>query len=67
MSNRRKDVPGAGLGLGLRLGLRKPQKSEPAIGAQDGILLLESAAPGPGNILLEAAAPGPGNLLLESS
>lgn len=41
--------------------------AEQTVGAQDGILLLEAAAPGPGNILLEAAAPGPGNLLLESS
>lgn len=36
-------------------------------GTTDGILLLETDPPGPGNILLEAAAPGPGNLLLESS
>ncbi|MGI9499703.1 MAG: hypothetical protein ACR2P3_06675 [Geminicoccaceae bacterium] len=57
----RRDPPGAGLGLGLRLGLRKPQASEPVIGTQDGILLLEAGA---GNLLLEAGA---GNLLLESS
>ena len=51
----------------LGLGLTRGQKGEPATGAQDGIILLESNPPGPGNMLLEANPPGPGNILLESS
>ena len=65
MSARRDDPSRPALRLGL--GLTRGQKGEPSSGAQDGIILLESNPPGPGNMLLEANPPGPGNILLESS